>query len=96
MADVSKKAGEKKPEKKSDASKDSKKSDAKKAPPKRSPLKWFREAKAEFKKVTWPTPKQTLKNTSIVLGVLMVSGVAIWALDQGLLRLFNLILGIET
>jgi preprotein translocase subunit SecE len=62
---------------------------------KRSPLKWFREARAEFKKVTWPAPKQTMRNTTIVLGILVAAGAAIWALDQVLEFLFQLILGIR-
>jgi preprotein translocase subunit SecE len=62
---------------------------------KRTPLKWFKEARAEFKKVTWPTPKQTLRNTLIVLCVLTVAGAAIWGLDQGLAYLFRLMLGVS-
>jgi len=61
----------------------------------RSPVRWFKDARAEFKKVTWPTPKQTLNNTAIVLVVLTVSGLAIWGLDQLLSFLFRLLLGFE-
>ena len=59
----------------------------------RSPLRWFREARAEFKKVTWPTRKQTLNNTAIVLVVLTVCGIAIWGFDLLLEFLFRLMLG---
>ena len=34
---------------------------------KHSPLRFFKEVKAELKKVVWPTPKQTLNNTVVVL-----------------------------
>jgi preprotein translocase subunit SecE len=61
---------------------------------KRTPWKWFREARAEFKKVTWPTPKQTFKNTTIVLGVLVVAGAAIYGLDRGLAYLVRQMLGL--
>ncbi|MCL1881459.1 MAG: preprotein translocase subunit SecE [Oscillospiraceae bacterium] len=61
---------------------------------KRSPMKWFREARAEFKKVTWPTRQQTFRNTSIVLLVLVLAGAAIWGLDQILSFLFRLLLGV--
>ena len=63
--------------------------------PKSSPLKWFREARAEFKKVTWPTPKQTMKNTNTVLIMLVVAGIALWGLDWLLGEGFKLILGVK-
>jgi preprotein translocase subunit SecE len=62
---------------------------------KRGPLRWFREARAEFKKVTWPTPKQTFRNTTIVLGILIVAGAAIWGFDQLLSLGFRALLGLS-
>jgi len=44
--------------------------------------KWFKEMKAELKKVIWPTKKQTAKNTGIALVMMLVSAVAIWGFDQ--------------
>lgn len=55
--------------------------------------KWFRETRAEFKKVVWPTKQQILNNTGVVLAAMAVSGVFIWALDFGLSQLLNVILG---
>ena len=43
--------------------------------------KWFREMKSELKKVVWPTPKQTVNNTSIALAVMAVSAVVLWGFD---------------
>lgn len=43
--------------------------------------KWFREMKAEFKKIVWPTPKQVAKDTAIVLAMVVVVGVLVWALS---------------
>ncbi|MCL2036769.1 MAG: preprotein translocase subunit SecE [Oscillospiraceae bacterium] len=60
--------------------------------PKRSFFQYFKEARAEFKKVTWPTPKQVLNNTSVVLTMLAVAGIALWGLDQLLEQAFKLIL----
>jgi len=60
----------------------------------RTPAKWFKEARAEFKKVTWPTPKQTFRNTTIVLITLVVAGAAIWGLDQLLSFGFRKLLGL--
>ena len=43
--------------------------------------KWFREMKAELKKVVWPSWKQVLKGSAVVLAVVSVCAVAIGALD---------------
>jgi preprotein translocase subunit SecE len=43
--------------------------------------RYFRELRSELKKVTWPTPKQVLKNTLIVLACVIVVGVCIWMFD---------------
>ena len=46
-----------------------------------SVCKYFRELRSELKKVTWPTPKQVLKNTLIVVACVLVVGVFIWLFD---------------
>ena len=43
--------------------------------------RYFRELKSELKKVVWPTPKQVLKNTLIVLACVLVVGVIVWLFD---------------
>ena len=43
--------------------------------------RYFRELRSELKKVVWPTPKQVLKNTMIVLACVLIVGVFIWMLD---------------
>ena len=43
---------------------------------------WFKETKAELKKVQWPTWKQTLNNTLIVIAFCVVVGVCIFAFDK--------------
>ena len=43
--------------------------------------KYFRELKSELKKVVWPTPKQLLKNTLVVIACVLVVGVFIWTFD---------------
>lgn len=42
---------------------------------------WFRELKGEIKKIVWPTRKQTMNNTLVVLVCCLVLGVFIWVLD---------------
>ena len=43
---------------------------------------FFKEVKVEtFKRIIWPTPKQTLNNTIVVLVTVLVVGVFVWLLD---------------
>ena len=44
--------------------------------------KWFKELKSELKKVQWPTKKQTINNTVIVILCCIVVGICIWVLDS--------------
>jgi len=39
------------------------------------------EVQSEFKKVTWPTEKETLAGTMSVLVIVTVVGLALWAID---------------
>ncbi len=48
--------------------------------------KWFHDLKSEAKKVVWPTRKQTINNSAIVIAAILVVGVFIWILDA----VFNL------
>ena len=43
--------------------------------------KWFREMRSELKKVVWPTPKQTLNNSIVVVVMIAIVGVAIGLFD---------------
>ena len=43
--------------------------------------RYFRELHSELKKVVWPTPRQVLKNTLIVLACVLVVGAFIWVFD---------------
>ena len=50
---------------------------------------WFKETKAELKKVQWPSWKQTLNNTLIVIAFCVVVGLCIFLFDKladGLLK----------
>lgn len=54
--------------------------------------KFFRNVKAEMKKVSWPAKNDISTYTLVVLvSVLIVSG-AIWIIDTGLYKLISLIL----
>ena len=43
--------------------------------------KWLHELKVELKKVQWPTKKQTVNNTVIVIACVIVVGLFIWVFD---------------
>ena len=43
--------------------------------------KWFKELKSELKKVQWPTKKQTINNTVIVIICCIIVGICIWLFD---------------
>jgi len=54
--------------------------------------KYFRECKAEVRKITWPTSKSVFKNCGIVLVIIIVMGLLIFGLDRGLFALLNLVM----
>ena len=43
--------------------------------------KWFQDMKSELKKVQWPTRKQTVNNTVIVIICCIIVGICIWLFD---------------
>lgn len=61
--------------------------------PKKSIAKYFKDARSEFKKVVWPSRKQVVNNTIVVIVCMVVSGLAIWALDTGFVSILKLMLG---
>ena len=44
-------------------------------------VKFFKEIKSEVKKVTWPTRKQVVNNTAIVIAVVVLVGIIIAIFD---------------
>ena len=52
--------------------------------------KWLKEMRSELKKVQWPTKKQTINTTLIVIACVVVVGIFIWLFDfiaQGAINL---------
>ena len=43
--------------------------------------RFFKEVKSELKKVTWPSKKQVIRSTIVVIAAVLIIGVVIWALD---------------
>ena len=61
--------------------------------------RYVRELRSELKKVVWPTPKQVVKNTLIVLACVLIVGVFIWVFDfvatEGINALIDLVSGLK-
>ncbi len=53
---------------------------------------YIKETKAELKRVTWPTKKELLKDTGVVLTVVILSTILVWGLDTLLSSALKLIL----
>jgi preprotein translocase subunit SecE len=51
------------------------------------------EARNELKKVTWPTRKQSLASTSVVIIVVVIVSLFLGMVDFGLVKIIKLILG---
>ena len=47
----------------------------------KKPAKFFKEVKSELKKVVWPSGKQVVNNTLIVLALVILVGLFIYGLD---------------
>ncbi|MGP8154070.1 MAG: preprotein translocase subunit SecE [Smithella sp.] len=54
---------------------------------------FIKEAKIELKKVTWPTPKQTMASTAVVIILVFVLSVILGIFDFVLAKAVKLILG---
>ena len=55
-------------------------------------VSYIKETKQELKRVTWPTKKELLKNTGIVLTVVISFTILVWLLDTALSGALALIL----
>ena len=52
--------------------------------------------RSEFKKITWPTFKQVLKNSGIVIVIVLACALAIGALDLAFREGFDALVGLFT
>ena len=83
-----KSAEKKAKDKKSNDSKDSKDKGKKSGKKKKGIIKFFKDARSEFKKVVWPTPKETTHNTIVVMVMCGLAALFVFGLDS-LFGLFN-------
>jgi preprotein translocase subunit SecE len=79
--------------KKAEAIVNKKQPKGKKEKKKGSPIvRYFKEMRSELKKVVWPSRKKVVNNTIVVLGALVVFGIALWGVDTGFAALFSVII----
>lgn len=77
-------------DKKTKDSKDSKDKSKKSGKKKKGIIKYLKDARAEFKKVVWPTPKETTHNTVVVIVMCGLAALLVFGLDS----LFGLLNGL--
>ena len=56
-------------------------------------IQFLKEVRVELKKVVWPTRKDTIGSTSVVLVVVIIVSVFLGLVDLGLSRLIRIVLG---
>ncbi|MCX5848526.1 MAG: preprotein translocase subunit SecE [Deltaproteobacteria bacterium] len=54
---------------------------------------FLKEAKVELKKVTWPTPKQTMASTAVVIILVFIISIFLGIIDFALAKVVKHILG---
>lgn len=55
--------------------------------------KFLADVKGEFKKVTWPSRDQTVKQTGVVLVITLITSVFLGVVDYGLNQLVKQVIG---
>ncbi len=53
---------------------------------------FLKESKTELKKVTWPTPKQAIASTSVVVVLVVIVSLVLGLVDFGLAKIIRMIL----
>jgi preprotein translocase subunit SecE len=61
---------------------------------KSGPLQYFRDVRAEAKKVTWPSRKETIASTIAVFIMVVLASLFLYFADQIIAYLVSLVLGI--
>ena len=61
----------------------------------KNPLKFFQDVKQEAFKVTWPTSKETIQGTLMVVAMAIIASIFFLLLDQILKFLLELILKVS-
>jgi len=54
---------------------------------------FLKESRTELKKVTWPTPRQAVTSTSVVVVLTIIVSMVLGLVDFGLVKIVRLVLG---
>lgn len=57
-------------------------------------VQFFRDARAEIRRVIWPTPKETRNMTLVVIILSAILGIVMWLFDLLFSRVYQLLAGI--
>lgn len=60
----------------------------------RRAVKFVKDCRGEIKKIVWPTPKATFKNTGVVLVTIIVLGLFVFLLDTVFMNLLSLVMNV--
>ena len=55
-------------------------------------MRYFRETRAEMKKVSWPSKKDVIKHTQVVIISIVFVGVALWLIDLAFGSVLNFLI----
>ena len=61
---------------------------------KTTPQEYYRQVKAEMKKVTWPTRQETIVSTIVVFVMVIIAALFLFLADQAMSYVVGLILGL--
>ena len=56
--------------------------------------RFFKDTKAELKKVTWPTKEQLIQNTGVIIVFIIIITIILSLLDVGFAQLFKMLTNI--
>lgn len=56
---------------------------------------FFVDYKNEIKRIIWPTPKVTFKNTGVVIVMILIVGLFVFLLDTGLMELLGKVMSVS-
>jgi preprotein translocase subunit SecE len=68
---------------------------AEKTPARFNLLEFFRETRRELAKVTWPTRRETVMTTAMIVAMALIVGLFFLAIDSGLGYVIGKILGMR-
>ena len=55
---------------------------------------FFKSTKGELKKIVWPSKKDVIKNTGVVIGFVIILAILVFVLDFAFGKLFELVVGL--